>query len=465
MKNHLLIISLLFTSYSCFAELKLPSFFSDNMMLQQNENVSIWGEDEPNTKVSVLGSWGKELSTITDSRGSWRIKIPTPSAGLNHDITIKGSSVKKIKNVSIGDVWLCSGQSNMKFSLKGNINQAVIGSNEAILNAENKNIRLFKVAETLSLTPENDVAGEWEQATPASVATFGATCYFFGKKLNDVLDSPVGLILSAYGASSAEAWTPNEVLSTLGFTPLESDIRKVRPQTTPTALYNAMIHPFIGYTIKGFTWYQGENNRPRASQYTELFSAMIHSWRNKWKQGSLPFYFAQLAPYGNNKDIDGALLRETQLQTMLNVENTGMVSLMDSGMCNFIHPPYKKVVGDRLAYWALAKNYNYNAIAYSGPILDTFETLDNKMSIKFKYADYGLTSFGKKLTGFSIAGKDKVFHPAEVKIEKNKSVTVWAKKVKKPVAVRYGFENCPVATLYNTEGLPATSFRTDNWAE
>lgn len=226
-----------------------------------------------------------------------------------------------------------------------------------------------------------------------------------------------------------------------------------------------MIHPLIGYTIKGFTWYQGENNRPRAQQYTTLFSSMINLWREKWGQGALPFYFSQLAPYGNKKDIDGALLREAQLQTMSYVKNTGMVSLMDAGMCNFIHPPYKKVVGDRLAYWALAKNYGYDAIAYSGPIVDTFEVLGNKTSITFKYANNGLASFGKELSGFYIAGDNKVFLPAVVKIEKDKSITVWSEEIDKPVAVRYGFENCPSATLYNTEGLPASSFRTDNWMQ
>jgi sialate O-acetylesterase len=356
MKNVLLMLSLFLTPYSCLAELKLPSIFSNNMMLQQSENVAIWGTDSPNSSVSVSGSWGEKISTTADKEGNWRIKILTPPASLDQSLTIQGSTKKQIHNVSIGDVWFCSGQSNMKFPVIGNTNQPVIGSNEAILNAKNKSIRLFNVKEAVSLTPKSDVMVIWQQATPASVASFGASCYFFGKKLNDILDTPIGLILSAYGASSAEAWTSKEVLSTFSAIKLESKLRKVRPQTTPAVLYNAMIYPLIGYSIKGFTWYQGENNRPRANQYTALFSSMIHLWRDKWGQGNLPFYFAQLAPYGNTKDKNGALLREAQVQTMNNVENTGMVSLMDAGMCDFIHPPYKKTVGDRLA---LIKHFSF----------------------------------------------------------------------------------------------------------
>ena len=233
----------------------------------------------------------------------------------------------------------------------------------------------------------------------------------------------------------------------------------------PTLLYNGMLHPFIGYTIKGALWYQGESNRNRAKEYQELFPAMIDFWRSQWNQGDFPFYFVQIAPFGY-KDGNAAYLREAQMLTMKNTINTGMAVTMDIGECRFIHPKEKKLVGERLAYWALSKNYGIEGIAFSGPIYRNMKRKDDgKIEVSFDYAENGLSSFSNELTGFEIAGEDRQFYPAMAQLNWNKTVNVWSKEVPSPVAVRYAFNNCIHGTLFNNEGLPASSFRTDVWEE
>lgn len=459
----------LFSAFvSCsFAQTLLPSFFNDNMVLQQNRQVSVWGTDNRDVKVVVSGDWGKEATSTSDKNGHWKLKLQTPAAGGPYTLTIKGSKEILLKNVMIGEVWLCSGQSNMEMPVKGFFNQPVNGSNKAILNSKNKNIRMFSVGRNVNVSPVDDVEGKWLEANPSTVGDFSAVAYFFGRKLNEALGIPIGLIETAWGASTVETWMDRKTLSEFKTITIPDAVPENFPQKCPALLYNTMLNPLVGYTIKGAVWYQGESNREKAGEYKSLFSAMIQSWREKWQQGDFPFYFVQIAPFEGGK-ANAAFLREAQLQTMQTVINTGMAVILDIGNATYIHPPEKKPVGDRLAYWALAKNYNMDGISYCGPGFKKMDkSIDGKITLFFDSNANGLTSFGKELTGFEIAGEDKVFYPAvaKIKMDNSSSITVWTDKVKNPVSVRYAFKSFVEGTLFNTAGLPASSFRTDDWNE
>lgn len=450
------------------AQTKLPNFFNDSMVLQQQIEAPFWGTDKPGSKISIKTSWGSNVKTSANENGIWKIKILTPAAGGPFTIEIKGSTNIRFQNVLVGDVWLCSGQSNMEMPVSGNMNQPIIGSNESILNSTNSNIRCFTAQRNVKLENAQDVNGSWKMASPATTGKFSAVAYFFARKINSITNIPIGIIHTSWGASNIESWMDSASLaSSIKFT-IPEKVTMANANTTPTMLYKSMLHPFIGYGIKGFLWYQGESNRPRAKEYQTLFPLLIKSWRNQWQQGNLPFYFAQIAPHSGlpNNQINGAFLREAQLKTMLNVENTGMAVTMDIGEQFMIHPAQKETVGNRLAYWALVKDYNINGIAYCGPVFDKIERIRNDtITISFKYANLGLNSFGKPLTDFEVAGEDKVYHPANAFFAKGKPewVSVTSDSVKNPIHVRYGFKNWVVGTLYNIQGLPASSFRTDDW--
>ncbi|MDT0648013.1 sialate O-acetylesterase [Zunongwangia sp. F260] len=446
-------------------QLTTPSFFADNMVLQQRDTVAIWGKDAPNQTVSVTGNWGEESVVVSNETGRWRANIATPKAGGPYTVSIKGSSTKTIKNVLIGEVWLCSGQSNMQMPVNGYTNQPIYGSLDALITAKNKNIRFFQVERKASVEPLDDVEGEWVSSSAYTLQEFSALAYFFGKNLNDVLDVPVALIHTSWGGSSAEAWTDKETLMNIDKeTEFLTQVPEENVNKKPALLYNAMLHPFIGYGFKGIIWYQGESNVGRSSEYEKLFSSMITSWRQKWNK-NFPFYFVQIAPYNYGDGSNSAFLREAQLKTMETLDKTGMAVTMDVGNCTNIHPGNKKTIADRLSYWALAKDYNIEGIPFSGPVFSEMEAEDHRLILQFKYAENGFYSENDELKGFEVAGSDKKFHPAQAIINRNKTITVSSEEVKKPVAVRYAFKNCIEGTLYNTYGLPASSFRTDSWAE
>lgn len=464
LKYFLVAVSFFVADFS-FSQTRLPAMFSDNMVLQQQQLVSVWGVDNPKAKVSVRGSWGSNATATTDAAGHWKLKLQTPKAGGPYTLVVKGSKELTLKNVLIGEVWFCSGQSNMEMPVKGYPNQPIIGSNETILNSVNDNIRFLNTPRSTSITPLYDVKGEWKAASPATTGNFSATAYYFAKKIQSVLNVPVGIIQSAWGASTIESWMDKQTLSVFENKVIPDKVPDSIPNRTPTIMYNSMLHPYIGYTIKGVLWYQGESNRENASEYHALFTSMINSWRTQWQQPDFPFYFVQIAPFEPGK-TNPAFLREAQLQTMLSVKNTGMAVTMDIGERTVIHPAQKEQVGTRLAYWALAKDYNIKGIAFSGPVYKQLEkTANGRLMLTFDYCEQGLTSFGKPLTDFEIAGDDKIFYPAQAMIrnDKNGVLVVWNDAVKNPVSVRYAFKNWAEGSLFNTQGLPASSFRTDNW--
>ncbi len=465
MKRFLLLFILVVGSAVLNAQTILPSFFSSGMVLQQQTKAAVWGWDKPNIKITVKGSWGKTNSIQSDARGKWKLFIETPVAGGPFELKVVGTSTVILSNVLIGEVWLCAGQSNMEMPVRGYNNQPVAGSNEAILQSSNSRIRFFNTTRATSIKPVQQVQGSWKEASPATTPFFSATAYFFAKKIHESIGVPVGIIQSAWGASTIESWMDSTTISAFPGVAIPDSLPATNPNRTPTIMYNAMLHPYIGYAIKGVLWYQGEANRENAQQYHLLFTALIQSWREQWQLGDFPFYFAQIAPFEPGK-VNAAYLREAQLQTMLSVKNTGMAVTMDVGEKNVIHPADKATVGHRLAYWALAKDYGIQGIAFSGPVYKQMRVNANGRAIlSFAFAEMGLSNNGKPLQHFEIAGEDKQFYPAQAVIvaDKTGEISVWSDSVPKPVSVRYAFKNWAEASLFNTYGLPASSFRTDNW--
>ena len=470
MKKYLitLVFLLSISTLTVFTQTWLPSFFSDNMVLQQNAEVSIWGKDDPGTNIQISASWGNEAQAKSDRDGLWKTKISTPEAGGPYNVTIKGSEVIVLNDVLTGEVWLCSGQSNMEMPVKGYGNQPITGSNEAILHSKNTELRVFQIERDPSALLLDDVKGKWHAASPATTPNFSATAYFFGELLQEMLGVPVGLIVTSWGGSKAEAWMDRESLKPFPEISIPDTVPERGANQAGTILYNGMLHPFIDYHIKGVIWYQGESNRNQASQYADLFPAMIASWRALWNLGNFPFYFVQISPYGYGSSEETkyatALLREAQLQAMQRVENTGMVVTADIGDCECIHPADKTTVGRRLAYWALAETYGFEGIAYRSPIYKSMEpTEDGKIKVSFDNAPNGLSSYQKPLDGFEIAGDDRVFYPAQAIINRDRTVSVWNEEVPNPIAVRYAFGDCVEGSLFNIAGLPASPFRTYTW--
>ena len=458
-------------SFSSSAQIELSNLFSDNMVLQQESHVNIWGKAKKNQELIIYTSWsGKIIRTIVKDDGSWEVKIKTPSAGgpYNIQVTCDGET-KTINNVLIGEVWLASGQSNMEMTLSGNNREPVNGSLDAIANSNNTKIRFFNVKVKVSEERIDDVDGEWLEANFKNTPNFSAVAYSFAKYLNQVLDIPFGIINSPKDGSVAEAWISPDVLKKIT-TNKELSYYAKQPHNNPSVLFNGMINAIIPFTIKGVIWYQGEGNSGRYQNYMKLMNGLIKNWRDEWGLGDFPFYFVQLAPNGSLGQGNGtsqAFLREAQLRTMLSVENTGMAVTLDIGSTITNHPPEKLLIGKRLAYWALAKNYGFNGLPHSGPVYESMKVKNNKVYVNFKFAKNGVTSYGKPLSGFEIAGEDKIFYSADASIDphwsagwENRSVlTLSNKNVPNPLYIRYGWKNYIEGALYNVEGLPASSFR------
>ena len=478
MKKLILTLSLILITLSTQAEIKLPAIFGDNMLLQQAADVKLWGWADKGKRIEVSPSWTTQtFSAIADDSGKWTLKLATPTASYEkHSVSISENGTNEVilRNILVGEVWLCSGQSNMEMPMKGFKNQSVEGSNKDILKSKNENIRLITVKRNSTLEPQEDITGRWVEAAPESVSEFSATAYYYGRLLNEMLDIPVGLILSAWGGSWAEAWMDKSMLT--GFPEInipakEEDIKE--KNRTATVLYNGMINPIVGYTIKGAIWYQGESNYERPDQYQTLFPKLVEEWRRVWELGDFPFYYCQIAPYNyasiapeemHGGKFNSAFLREAQYKSAEIIPNSGMVVLMDIGEEFGIHPQKKEIGGERLAMMALAKTYGMKGFAYESPVFKEMTVEGSKATLSFDRAPMWLTAYGKELQKFEIAGEDKVFYPAKAKIQRSK-IEVSSDKVAKPVAVRYAFKDFVVGDLFSTEGFPVSSFRTDNWDE
>jgi len=495
---------------SAHADVKLPAIFGDNMVLQQGIVAPIWGKADPGENVTISVS-GQTVSTTADASGKWKLKLqPLKSGGPAVEVTVKGKNSITLHNVLIGEVWVGSGQSNMQYNLGG-----VLDAKNEIASANYPTLRLFTVKPTAWSDPLDDVDGKWVECTPQTVHGFSATLYFFGRDLQRGIQQPVGLIHSSWGATIIQSWTRWDILMTdpdtkkevearikqlddpdwllknyieetakrkaaadkaiaAGQKPtmsLQADWLGAGYRNRPASLYNAMIHPLLGFPIRGVVWYQGEFNAGNASQYERLFPKMIEDWRAQWGQGEFPFLFVQLPNNGptvqtapdpaNLGSAKWAALREAQLKT-LKVPNTGMAVTIDTSNGD-LHPKNKQPVGDRLARLALSMVYGKDIPCF-GPMYESMTVQGGTVALKFQHTDGGLVSTapGGTLPGFAIAGADQKFVWGDAKIDGD-TVTVSSPQVPRPVAVRYGWDNNPLISLSNKSNLPASPFRTDDW--
>ncbi len=501
-------LALLALTSAANAELKLPAIISDHMVLQQKQVNPIWGWDDPGTEVTVtLGDQEKKAKAGDD--GKWTVKLDPLDANADPStIVIEGSSRREITDVLVGEVWMCSGQSNMGMTLGGDWKFEVES-----LSSNHPNLRLISVPRVGTQELQNDFKGQWESANSTNCKTFSAVGFFYGRYLHEILGVPVGLINNAWGGSAAEAWVRRDSLEKdPRFTVLmdswkqrEADLvtdeakakhevalakwkERVKeakaagkpaprapasPESTltgnqrPGNIFAGVVHPTLGYGMKGVVWYQGESNSGRAWEYARLFPYMIEQWRAEWGQGDFPFYWVQLADYMAETDQPGdsawAELRESQTKTM-SLPKTGQAVIIDLGEANDIHPKNKYDVAARLVRWALAKDYGMNNVEPQSPIYREVNIADNKATLNFDHVGGGLRTVDvNDVRGFAICGEDQKWVWADAKITGADTIEVWSDAVAAPVAVRYAWADNPVCNVYSKNGLPLTPFRTDDF--
>jgi sialate O-acetylesterase len=455
------------------AKVELPPVLSDNMVLQQKQEVALWGK-ATGKKVTITATWTKKKTVVRpEADGNWFVRIPTPAAGGPYEITFNDGEKLTLKNVLIGEVWYCGGQSNMDMPVKGFEAQPVEHSTEYILRAKpSVPIRICKVPNTKSKTPLPKVEAFWVENKPEEVMNASATGYFFAQKLYEMLEVPIGIITVDWGGSSIESWMSRELLerefpgefdtALLDTAPLE-DLKGSRH---PCILYNGMVEGLAPFTFKGMIWYQGETNRGRWEQYTRLQPAYVKMMRELFQNPDAPFYFVQIAPYTYQpqyKDLfTSGYFCEAQEKTLALIPHSGMVTTTDIGSYSTIHPPKKLEVGNRLAYLALVKDYGFKGINPVAPTYKSVEFSGEEAIVTFEVDRLGIGPMNTDLGGFELAGEDRVFHPAIGRL-KNKKVVVTSPEVPAPVALRYCFRNWCVGSVFSAWGIPAGPFRTDDW--
>jgi sialate O-acetylesterase len=456
-----LTVLLVFCVTLTFAQLRLPSLVSSGMVLQQNDSVKLWGWAGPDELVYVTTGWdNRKDSTRANNGAKWSLKVKTPKAGGPYKIDIKTrGNTTTLNDVLIGEVWFCSGQSNMDWSYYHGLKDI----RAELPTCYNKNIRFFHILKTTSDYPQDDVKGSWEICDSTSLKRFSAVGYYFGKRINQQLNVPVGLIHSSWGGTPAETWVPDSYIAKDAV--LQEAANKLQTfKWWPSAVgkaYNAMVAPVTNYNIAGALWYQGESNTGTNSTYHPLMVALINSWREAWKKD---FYFnlVQIAPYTYGNHNVGALVQEAQTK-LLSHPKTGVIVITDLvDNIKDIHPSNKHDVGLRLANWALGETYGVTGIAYKSPRFEAMTIAKGKATLTFKNAPNGLISKEKLVSGFFVSGEKEQWFQAEAKIEGNK-VTVWSKNVSTPAQVRFGFGNTLIGNVFSKEGLPVVPFRTDSW--
>ncbi|WP_316811926.1 sialate O-acetylesterase [Pedobacter heparinus] len=465
------LILLLFASGTFFtnrvaAQLRLPNFFSDHMVIQRDTSTLVWGWAKAGAEVKLIPSWNNDTSkVIATGNAKWQYKLKTGAAGGPHQLTIISlKDTLVLKDILFGEVWLCSGQSNMQWSSVNKLQEMI----DILPKIKNNSIRLLNVGNVAADHPQDNLNDSWTVCDSASASTFSAIGYFYADKLHKELNVPVGIINSSWGGTCAEVWTPEELVSGDPVLHKASLAKGVAPRkpNLPGRTWNSMIYPLVGYAIKGALWYQGEDNVGTWFSYEKLMSAMIQSWRKAWNH-QFPFYFAQIAPYDyKNKELPkAALLREAQTKTMLNNDNVYMVLTSDlvPDVKN-IHPTRKHEVANRFADIALVKTYKTKSVNPFSPVYKSHTISGNQIVVEFYFMGNEKLSVSKneKISELYIAGPDKKFYPAEYKISGNK-LRAWSKSVPVPVALRYAFTETDLTHFKSSNGLPVGLFRTDKW--
>jgi len=455
---------------------ELPDIISDNAVLQQNSKARLWGWSKPGKKVTVTPSWsGKAYTAKADSKtGRWDVYVDTPEASFTPwSVTFDdGDSPQSISNVLIGEVWFCSGQSNMEMPLRGFGIQPIEGAAEAIAySGKYPHIRMANVPKRQEYEVQERAEGKWAVSSPANAAEFSALAYFFARSLSDIINTPVGIINCAYGGSKLESWLPKEKLDTYPGYDMEAErtgAKTVDPWHKIGVLYNGMLHPLIGYTIKGFLWNQGESNVGLHNEYPQHQKEMVELWRNEWGNPDLPFYFVEMPPwnYSNPGGDHAARFRECQHHAAAITPNSGIVCTTDlvyPREVEDVHASQKKPIGERMAFLAAAKTYGIKGIHSSYPTYKDVEYKGNEAVLTFDNT-YGGLNPNRDIEGFEVAGEDRVFHPAKAVEDWNTfTITVSSPEVSDIKAVRYCFKNFAPGQLKDMLGLPLVPFRTDNW--
>lgn len=475
---------------SAWADVELPNIFGNSMVLQQGQPNRVWGKAAAGEAVAVsIGD--QQHETTADGQGQWHVMLEPLSVGGPYTLTVTGQNEIKFEDVLVGEVWICSGQSNMQWR----VNDSNDADLEA-LTAKYPNIRMINFPQIGSQDPIWTHDRQWKVCTPQTVGEFSAAGYFFARQLHETLDVPIGMINNAWGGSAAEAWVPRNKLEgdsrfaglmqrwaqmeqthaalSQKASPSEDEKRTLANLSSqmngnhrPGNIYNGVLKSHLGYGIRGAIWYQGESNAGRAYQYRELFPLLIAQWREEWQQGDFPFYWVQLADFGAEQPEPGpspwAELREAQTMTMDKLPHTGEAVIIDIGEGKDIHPRNKVDVGRRLARWALANEYGID-VPHRSPRYKAMEVAGNKAILTFDHVGGGWRPFDvNEPRGFAIAGEDQKFVWANGTILPDGRIEVWSEAVPQPAAVRYGWADNPVVNMYNQAGLPLTPFRTDDW--